>query len=280
LICILQLRTLLFNAILHAPKPDYPMNVYGLIGYPLSHSFSKRYFSEKFEKEQIADSRYDLYELKDIDQLPSLLTNSRNLRGLNVTIPYKQAVIPYLGGIDSAASRIGAVNTIKVFADGSTKGYNTDYYGFKKSVYEWIEHRGESCASMSALVLGNGGAAKAVLTALKDLGAETRLVSRIPAEGVLTYEELTEEVTKAHRLIINTTPLGMYPQVDACPPIPYEYLTPNHFLYDLVYNPLNTLFLQKGTQQRTHTHNGLKMLELQAEKSWEIWTEEGHLWNN
>ncbi len=251
-----------------------------MIGFPLSHSFSKRYFSEKFEKERIQDSRYDLYELNSIDQLPELLSNSPNLRGLNVTIPYKQAVIPYLDELDGAsAKRIGAVNTIKIFADGSTKGYNSDYYGFKQSVYEWIDHRGESCANLKALVLGNGGAAKAVLTALRDLRAETLLVSRTASEGIASYEDLTEEVMKEYRLIVNTTPLGMYPQVDTFPPIPYEWLSKRHFLYDLVYNPLNTAFLQKGAGMGAATHNGLKMLELQAEKSWEIWTEDLELWN-
>ena len=256
------------------------MNLYGLIGYPLSHSFSKRYFAEKFEKERIADSRYDLFELKDISELPELLKQTRGLRGLNVTIPYKQAVIPYLGGMDTAARRIGAVNTIKVFADGSTKGYNSDYYGFRQSVHEWIEHRGESCANLKALVLGNGGAAKAVVTALHDLKAEVQMVSRTPSEGILGYEELTQESMHTYRLIVNTTPLGMYPNVEACPPIPYEHLTRDHFLYDLVYNPLQTLFLRKGAEQKAHTHNGLKMLEMQAEKSWEIWTTVGDLWDN
>jgi shikimate dehydrogenase len=256
------------------------MNLYGLIGYPLSHSFSKRYFAEKFEKERIADSRYDLFELKDISELPTLLSQTSKLRGLNVTIPYKQAVIPYLGSMDAAASRIGAVNTIKIYADGSTKGYNSDYYGFRQSVYEWVEHRGESCANLKALVLGNGGAAKAVVTALHDLQADVQMVSRTPSEGILGYEDLTEEIMHTHRLIVNTTPLGMYPNVDSSPPIPYEHLTHNHFLYDLVYNPLQTLFLKKGSEQKAHTHNGLKMLEMQAEKSWQIWTAEGDLWND
>lgn len=256
------------------------MNLYGLIGYPLSHSFSKRYFTEKFEKENIRGSRYDLFELQRIDELPDLLARSPNLRGLNVTIPYKQAVIPFLDGLDDAsAGRIGAVNTIKIYADGSTKGFNTDYYGFRKSVHEWIDHRGESCKNLKALVLGNGGAAKAVLTALDDLQAETRLVSRTASEGIMSYEDLTEEVMQEYRLIINTTPLGMYPTTDSSPPIPYEWLGNRHFLYDLVYNPLNTQFLQKGAKQGAATHNGLKMLELQAEKSWDIWNEDGDLWN-
>lgn len=255
------------------------MNQYGLIGYPLTHSFSKKYFGEKFERENIKGSRYDLFELKTIDELPDLLTNA-NLRGLNVTIPYKQKVIPFLDGLDEAsAKRIGAVNTIKIYADGSTKGFNTDYYGFRQSVAEWLDRRGESPIGMKALVLGTGGSCKAVITALQDLKAQTQLVSRTPDEGEISYEDLTEEIITAHRLIVNTTPLGMYPAVETFPPIPYQYITHDHFLYDLVYNPVDTAFLQKGARQKAATHNGLKMLQLQAEKSWNIWTKETTLWD-
>ena len=260
------------------------MKLYGLIGYPLSHSFSKRYFAEKFEREHITDSRYDLYELPDVEELPALLNKTPNLRGLNVTIPHKKAVIPYLDGLDEAsAGRIGAVNTIKVFADGSTKGYNTDYYGFRQSVSEWLDRRGENCLGLETLVLGNGGAAKAVLVALDDLGAKPTIVSRKSATDsdypVIGYDDLTQEIIQSHRLIINTTPLGMYPNLDTFPPIPYEWLGSRHFLYDLVYNPLQTVFLQKGVGQKAVVHNGLKMLQLQAEKSWDTWTVEGDLWN-
>lgn len=256
------------------------MNLYGLIGYPLSHSFSKRYFTEKFERENIPNSRYDLYELKDIQEVVPLLAKTRNLRGLNVTIPYKEAVIPYLDELDEAsARRIGAVNTIRIFADGSTKGYNTDYYGFRQSLEEWLDHRGESCSDMKALVLGSGGASKAVITALMDLRAEYRVVSREASDTNLSYEELTEQIIREHRLIINTTPLGMYPHTDTFPPLPYLWLGHRHFLYDLVYNPVETLFLKKGAAQGAITHGGLKMLQLQAEKAWDIWTEVGDLWD-
>ncbi|TDB64085.1 shikimate dehydrogenase family protein [Arundinibacter roseus] len=256
------------------------MNLYGLIGFPLSHSFSKKYFAEKFVKEHITGSRYDLYEIPGIKELPGILEQTPGLRGLNVTIPFKQEVIPFLDDLDEAsAGRIGAVNTIKIFADGSTKGYNTDYYGFRQSVEEWLDHRGESCANLKALVLGNGGAAKAVCAALTDLKADYQLVSRTSSESALSYEELTSELMQEHRLIINTTPLGMFPKVEAAPPIPYELLNSRHFLYDLVYNPLETAFIQKGKAKGAQTHNGLKMLELQAEKAWEIWTHEEDLWN-
>ena len=255
------------------------MDTYGLIGYPLTHSFSKRYFTEKFERENIKGSRYDLFELKNIEELTELLQKPA-LRGLNVTIPYKQAVIPFLNGLDEySAKRIGAVNTIKIYADGSTKGFNTDYYGFRQSVAEWLDRRGETLVGLKTLVLGTGGSCKAVVTALKDLKASPQLVSRQPQDGEIGYGDLTEEVMAEHRLIVNTTPMGMYPNVDSHPPIPYQWVTSRHFLYDLVYNPVDTVFLQKGTEQKAATHNGLKMLHLQAEKAWDIWTQEGDLWN-
>ncbi|WP_373515630.1 shikimate dehydrogenase [Persicitalea sp.] len=256
------------------------MNQYGLIGYPLTHSFSKKYFGEKFEREKIKGSRYDLFELKTIDELPALLTNTANLHGLNVTIPYKQKVIPFLDGLDEySAKRIGAVNTIKIYADGSTKGFNTDYYGFRQSVSEWLDRRGESCDGMKTLVLGTGGSSKAIVAALTDLKANPQLVSRKPEDNEIGYDDLTEEIMTEHRLIVNTTPLGMFPNAETCPPIPYELITRRHFLYDLVYNPVDTVFLQKGAEQKAATHNGLKMLQLQAEKAWDIWTQEGDLWN-
>jgi len=256
------------------------MNLYGLIGYPLTHSFSKKYFAEKFERECIAGCRYDLFEMQRIAELPALLAQFPNLRGLNVTIPHKQAVIPFLDGLDdTSAGRIGAVNAIKIFIDGSTKGFNTDYYGFRQSVAEWIDRRGESCAGLKALVLGTGGSSKAVMAALEDLEAHPQLVSRQPEGDELGYDDLTEAVMAEHRLIVNTTPLGMFPHVETCPPIPYEWLTNRHFLYDLVYNPVDTVFMQKGARQKAATHNGLKMLQLQAEKSWDIWTKESTLWD-
>ncbi|WP_247236883.1 shikimate dehydrogenase [Telluribacter sp. SYSU D00476] len=251
------------------------MKRYGLIGYPLTHSFSKSYFTSKFEKEGISDCRYDLFEMESVEALPALLRTTPNIRGLNVTIPHKQAVVPLLGDLDEAsAGRIGAVNTIRVYPDGSTKGFNTDYYGFMESLAEWMDHRGEACSDVQALVLGNGGAAKAVMAALEDLKATYKLVSRQATEGALSYDDLTDAVMRDYRLIINTTPLGMYPKVDVAPPIPYDLLTRHHLLYDLVYNPVETLFLKRGMEKGAATHNGMKMLHLQAEKAWEIWNQE------
>jgi shikimate dehydrogenase len=255
------------------------MNLYGLIGFPLTHSFSKRYFSDKFIREGIKESSYDLYEMETLDGLAELLKKT-DLRGLNVTIPYKKAVISHLDDLDdSSAERIGAVNTIKIFADGSTKGYNTDYYGFKQSLVEWLDRRGESCSSFQALILGNGGAAKAVQVALQDLEIVYEQVSRSPQNGCIVYEDLNEEIVSSHRLIINTTPLGTYPHVEGCPALPFEWVGNQHYLYDLVYNPAETTFLKKGKEKGATLQNGLKMLELQAEKAWDIWTNDDEMWS-
>lgn len=251
------------------------MKLYGLIGFPLSHSYSKKHFTEKFERESIQDSQYDLFEIKSAEELPSLLAAQRDLRGLNVTIPHKQAVIPYLDRLDEASAlRIGAVNTIKIYPDGSTKGFNTDYYGFKQSLSLWLEAHQVNAGCLRALVLGNGGASKAVIVALEDLGIAFQLVSRQGGAGVLGYEDILPATMDAHRLLINTTPLGMYPNVESCPPLPYEQIGKGHFLYDLVYNPEETLFMKKGAEQGAATHNGLKMLILQAEKAWSIWNQD------
>jgi shikimate dehydrogenase len=256
------------------------MDLYGLIGYPLTHSFSKRYFTDKFAREKIKESSYELFEMKSLEELPALMKRKTDLRGLNVTIPYKKDVIAYLDDLDDAsAERIGAVNTIKIYADGSTKGFNTDYYGFRQSLVEWLDRRGESCSNFQALVLGNGGAAKAVIVALQDLHVPFQVVSRQKGENSLMYEELSEEILSSHLLIINTTPLGTFPNTEECPLLPYQFITKKHYLYDLVYNPAETLFLTKGAEKGAATQNGLKMLQLQAEKSWEIWTTEENLWS-
>jgi len=256
------------------------MKLYGLIGFPLTHSFSKRYFSEKFSREGIFNSSYDLYEIKTLESLPELLKKHPDLKGINVTIPYKQDVITYLDDLDDAsAERIGAVNTIKIFADGSTKGYNTDYYGFRQSISEWMDRRGEACCNFKALVLGNGGAAQAVKTALEDMKTEYKIVSRQKNNDSLLYEDLTQEIMETHQLIINTTPLGTFPNIEDCPEIPYQWLGKGHFLYDLVYNPTTTLFMKKGFDQGAAVHNGLKMLEMQAEKAWDIWNSEEDMWS-
>lgn len=250
------------------------MRVFALIGYPLTHSFSKKYFTEKFEKEGIENSRYELLELPDYHDFPKLLKDNPELAGLNVTIPHKQNIIPFLDELDAAsAQRIGAVNTIKFLSNGRLKGYNTDYYGFRISLEQWLASLKLIRAQLKALVLGNGGAAKAVFAALTDLQIQYTIVSRQPEHdsAIISYHDLTADVLTEHLLIINTSPLGTYPNIEDCPAIPYELLGSNHLLYDLVYNPAETLFLKKGKAQGAQIHNGLPMLQLQAEKAWEIW---------
>jgi shikimate dehydrogenase len=246
-------------------------NVYGLIGYPLTHSFSQRHFTEKFAREHIADSRYELFSLPDVATLPAVLATP-GLRGLNVTIPHKLAVLPYLTRLDVSAQRVGAVNVIKPEADGSLTGYNSDYYGFRQSLLSWLAGAGEPAlpGNLQALVLGTGGAAKAVTAALTDLGVPFQPVSRGGGAGLLTYADVPGLLAD-YRLIINTSPVGMYPAVDAAPDLPYGLLTSRHFLYDLVYNPAETRFMALGRARGAAVLNGLPMLELQAEKAWEIW---------
>jgi shikimate dehydrogenase len=242
------------------------MKLYGLIGYPLTHSFSKKYFTEKFQKENIADTRYELFEMADAKEVLELVKAQPQLRGLNVTIPHKEAVLPLLDAIDPAAEAIGAVNVIRV-KDGKLTGYNSDYYGFLESLRRFL---GEA-TDVKALILGTGGAAKAVKAALHELTIPYKVVSRREENNQLTYTALNENILQEYRLIVNTSPLGMYPNTEACPDIPYQYLTSRHFLYDLVYNPEETLFMKKGQQQGAKVINGLEMLHLQAEKAWEIW---------
>lgn len=240
---------------------------FGLVGFPLSHSFSKKYFTEKFQELGLAESHsYELYEMEDVNQLKDVVQNTEGLKGLNVTIPHKLNVLPLLSEVDSAAERIGAVNVIRVSEDKSLKGYNSDYYGFKRSLEEFLGGKKD----IKALVLGNGGAAKAVCIGLEDSGIPYYLVSRQKAEGTITYlraNDLLEEC----KLIINCTPLGTHPNVNSCPDLDYEKLGNQHYMYDLVYNPSETLFLRKGKSQGAKTINGYQMLVYQAEKSWEIW---------
>jgi shikimate dehydrogenase len=239
--------------------------LFGLIGYPLSHSFSKGYFSAKFDREAIHDARYELFPLEDISLFPELIAGHHDLCGLNVTIPYKTAVIPFLDELEEEARAIGAVNTI-LFKDGKSKGFNTDVFGFQESFSRKLQshHR-------KALVLGTGGASKAVVYALKQLGIPFQYVSRTASAEAIAYEQVTEELLSEHPIIINTTPLGMYPKVEALPPLPYAALGKGHYLYDLVYNPSVTAFLEQGLAVGATTENGLDMLHLQAEKAWEIW---------
>lgn len=240
---------------------------FGLIGFPLSHSFSKRYFTEKFEEAGISGTHgYDLFEIEDISALPGIIAETEGLKGLNVTIPHKLNVLPYLSEIDPAAARIGAVNVVKIESDKRLKGYNSDYYGFRRSLEEFLGGN----TPQNALVLGNGGAARAIRVALEDMGIPHKLVSRTAGEDRISYET-ANTLLADHTLIINCTPLGTYPKTDAAPDLDYTLLTDAHFLYDLVYNPEETLFMQKGKARGAKTINGYQMLVYQAEKSWEIW---------
>lgn len=244
------------------------MRTFGLIGRSLSHSFSQAYFTQKFYSLGLNDCRYELFELASACELPALLVQHPGLVGLNVTIPYKEQIWPYLTDVATSAALVGAVNVIELRPDGSLIGHNTDYVGFRESLRPFYPTRR---AAARALVLGTGGAAKAVGVALRELDIAYWLVSRDALGPHLTYAELTPEVLAAHPLIINTTPLGTYPDVAACPPLPYPALTPQHYLYDLVYNPGETLFLQKGRAAGAHVKNGFDMLERQAEAAWDIW---------
>lgn len=241
------------------------MKCFGLIGHPLGHSFSARYFAEKFAAEGI-DARYDNYDLAGIEEVETL----RRLSGFNVTIPYKQVVIPYLDGMSDEARAIVAVNTIRV-ENGRFYGYNTDVIGFRESLRDWLAE--DNASIRSALVLGTGGASKAVCYALTQLGIAWQLVSRTPKEGCLTYNDLRKETALASiDLVVNCTPLGTFPNVDTSPDLPYESLNPAIRLYDLVYNPEETLFLRRGREQGCPVKNGLEMLHRQAEAAWKIWT--------
>ena len=241
------------------------MRTFGLIGKSLNYSFSPGYFKSKFEREGILNSEYCLFELSDIDEITKLLEERKPI-GLNVTIPYKKKIIEFLDDLSPEAKRIGAVNTI-TFKDGITKGYNTDIFGFHESL---INFCGDT-KPKAALVLGTGGAAKAVQYVLEELDIVYHNVSR--RQGYVNYEDLDRALMKKHLLIINTTPLGTYPKVWNCPNIPYEYLQHDHLLFDLVYNPEETLFMKKGKDAGARVVNGLEMLHHQAEKAWEIWNE-------
>lgn len=249
-----------------------PARLYGLIGFPLTHSFSRQYFNQKFAAEGI-DARYDNFEIPDIGDLTEVLAENINLAGLNVTIPYKQQVIPYLDEMDPDAAEIGAVNVIKIKRgvkenDITLKGYNSDVIGFVDSIRPMLTPR-----DTHALVLGTGGASRAVVHGLKKLGIESTLVSRTARPGVITYDDLTPEVMAANTIIVNTTPVGMYPDVDSAPAIPYDLLNSSHLCYDLLYNPDKTMFLRKAEQQGARIKNGIEMLLLQAFAAWNIWNQ-------
>ena len=276
------------------------MTTYGLIGYPLGHSFSRKFFTEKFEKEGI-DAQYLNFEIPSIEEFPEIIKNNPELRGLNVTIPYKQQVMQYLDDISEEAKAIGAVNVVRIERPspqpspimgretmrnagnkpdglpmkgdmseglrGSLIGYNSDVIGFVESIKPLLKPHHKK-----ALILGTGGASKAIRYGLEEkLGMETLFVSRSAREGMITYEEVTAEVLKEYEVIVNCSPVGMYPHVDECPALPYEAMNENNLLYDLVYNPLETLFMKKGAEQGATVKNGLEMLHLQAIASWKFW---------
>ncbi len=244
------------------------MRLFGLIGYPLSHSFSEKYFTKKFEQERLTDCRYELFPIATINELPGIINRHAELEGLNVTVPYKRQVLSLLHSSDNIPAGVGACNCIKI-KDGKLAGYNTDITGFEKSFTPLLKSHHKK-----ALVLGNGGAAAAVVFVLKKLSIDFSIVSReLHGNSSIIYKDIDEGVMKECNIIINTTPMGMYPNLTTCPDIPYRFITGNHLLYDLVYNPAITLFLQKGKERSAIIKNGEEMLILQAEESWRIWND-------
>ncbi len=244
------------------------MDKYGLIGYPLKHSFSIVYFNEKFQSDGI-DAEYVNFEIPVIDDIIKVINENPNLHGLNVTIPYKEQIISYLDEVDKDAAVIGAVNVVKLIRNKNKIkliGYNTDVIGFTQSIQPLLtEHH------KKALILGTGGSSKAVKRGLDNLGIESVFVTRTERPGMLTYKDITPELLQEYKVIVNCTPVGMYPKVDVCPELPYEAVTPNHLLYDLLYNPNTTLFMKKGEEKGAVVKNGLEMLLLQGFAGWEIW---------
>lgn len=246
-------------------KTKHRQNKFGLIGRDISYSFSRAYFSEKFAALGLEGYSYENFDLKSIEEFPSIVRNTEFLRGLNVTIPYKQAVIPYLDELDPIAAEIGAVNTIHLSPKGLI-GYNSDAYGFRKSLETLL-----SKEDKYALILGTGGASKAIAFVLNEMGIAFKIVSRSPVNDQWSYKDLNDEILTQYTLVINCTPLGTFPNVDEKPNIPYSAIGKQHFLFDLIYNPEITSFLKIGISKGSRTLNGLQMLELQAEKAWEIW---------
>jgi shikimate dehydrogenase len=244
---------------------------YGLIGYPLGHSSSKDFFNLKFQAENI-DAEYINFQIAHIKELKNVLRENPALCGMNVTLPYKTQVMPLLNDIDKDARLIGAVNVIKFikgrFGKLKLKGFNSDITGFKKSIEPLLDE-----THLKALILGTGGASKAIFHGLKQLGVSPLFVSRTEKDFCITYDEITPVIMEQYTVIVNATPLGMHPKVDPCPALPYELLTPHHLLYDLIYNPNETTFLRKGKEQGCTVKNGLEMLLLQASDSWEIWNQ-------
>ena len=243
------------------------MNKLGLLGKDISYSFSRTYFKKKFENENIKNTSYENFDIENIDLFPSVIKNTKGLKGLNVTIPYKEQVIPFLDKVNKKAKAIGAVNTIRITKTGKLVGYNTDCYGFKKTLKPFIKSHHKK-----ALILGTGGASKAIAYTLDEMGITYQYVSRKLSDGVgFSYETLTEDDISDNQIIINATPLGTFPNIEDCPNIPYHAINEKHILFDLIYNPEETKFLKLGNKNRATTINGFLMLEFQAEKAWSIW---------
>lgn len=238
---------------------------FGLVGRNISYSFSKGYFAQKFLDLHLDGYSYENFDLHQIDDFTQLIQKTKNLKGINVTIPYKEAILPFLDELDPKAKKIGAVNTIKISKNG-LKGYNTDIYGFKRSLKPFLKEHHKK-----ALILGTGGASKAVAHVFTELGIPYMFVSRNPRDGEFSYHDLTETVMGNYGIIVNATPLGTYPAIEMKPEIPYQWITKDHLLFDLIYNPEKTAFLAAGEKQGAVICNGLEMLRLQAEKAWEIW---------
>lgn len=240
------------------------MKLYGLIGYPLTHSFSARYFSQKFEQEKLTDCQYQNFEIVDVGELKQIIKSNSNLCGLNVTIPHKTSVIPLLDNLAEEAQIIGAVNVVRII-DGKTIGYNTDAPAFKKSLSGWLPNDAKG-----ALILGTGGASKAIAHVLKQMDISAKIVSRTSGAD-FTYKSIDQSILNEHKLIVNCTPTGTSPNIDSYPDLPYSMLTSNHYLYDLVYNPAETAFMKQGAKFGAKTKNGFQMLVFQAEAAWHIW---------
>ncbi|WP_165748114.1 shikimate dehydrogenase family protein [Cellulophaga sp. Z1A5H] len=238
---------------------------FGLIGKDIDYSFSRAYFTQKFKDLNLDTYSYENFDFQDIKELDAVLKSNSNIKGFNVTIPYKEEVFPFLSSIDEKAKEIGAVNTIKYTEDG-LKGYNTDYYGFQKSIEPFIKEHHKK-----ALILGTGGASKAIAFVFKEFGIEYTFVSRRKKENQFTYQELTQEIIEDYTVIVNCSPLGTFPDITKKPAIPYQFIGKKHLLFDLIYNPEKTAFLASGEARGAQIKNGDKMLELQAEKAWEIW---------
>ncbi|WP_233897765.1 shikimate dehydrogenase family protein [Tenacibaculum piscium] len=252
-------------------KQQKTKNTYALVGKNISYSFSKGYFTDKFEKLGLDSSEYVNFDIQSIEELPlKIKENKQHLKGMNVTIPYKLEVFNFLDKIDKKAHKIGAVNTIKISKKGKLKGFNTDVYGFKKSLQPLLENHHQK-----ALILGTGGASKAVAYVLKKLNINYQFVSRNPqGKKEISYQDVSKEIIETHHLIINCTPLGTHPNIEDCSDIPYQFLSKEHLLFDLIYNPEETTFLRKGKENNAVIKNGLEMLEQQAEKAWRIWNDQ------